>query len=346
MVAGGRKVPRALALLGAVFVTGCAGEVESSGAPETENTPPAVEEIAAGVEQSQEGKTLGAPSDPVQGEPLESEIHGSAASREEGRVREDMDPREPDEPGYPGAGLASAEPVPASPPPAGDVPRLAPRTPDPESSGPSPGRELPLVQTDPDPDPEVPLPRADPWPPAPATAPLVVPEGTEITLRLEGGLSTQTHQKGDSFVATVTDDVLAPDGMVLIPMGAQVRGTVTESSPSQGPDAPATLEIGFDGVSLEGGELPLIAEVVSMDVRRESRDSDARTAAKIAGGALAGAILGKILGKDAEDAIAGAAAGAAAGTAVAMATRSGHADIVGGTEVVIRLSRPLPLDLP
>ncbi|NIP80267.1 MAG: hypothetical protein GWM90_14010, partial [Gemmatimonadetes bacterium] len=47
---------------------------------------------------------------------------------------------------------------------------------------------------------------------------LVLQPGIEIPVTLESDLSTRNNGPGDAFYGYVGDDVLAADGMVLVPM--------------------------------------------------------------------------------------------------------------------------------
>lgn len=188
----------------------------------------------------------------------------------------------------------------------------------------------------------------DPLPPEPVARPELsrptVRAGTRVELVLETALSTRTTRSGQPFTARVQGDVLAPDGMVLIPDGSTVRGTVAESRESEGPDRPAVLRLVPESVVIDGRPRPLRATVVEADVQADTRDSNTETAGKVAAGAAAGAILGQILGRDTETTLKGAAAGAVAGTAVAMATRGGHAEMQPGALLVARIDQPLVVD--
>jgi len=193
-------------------------------------------------------------------------------------------------------------------------------------------RPAPPVEDEP---PEPPL--AEPPPPTLAA-------GLEISLVLEETLSTQSHSAGDEFFAYVDDDVLAADGMVLVPMGARARGHVIDAHKSGGPNDPAVLEVVVEALIADGRAYPLVASVLWTGINAETGESTGRTVAKIGVGAAAGAILGKLLGKNTEAAVVGAVAGAAAGTAAALSSRGGHATIPEGSELVIRLDVPIELE--
>lgn len=183
---------------------------------------------------------------------------------------------------------------------------------------------------------DVDYPRTETLVPAAEVRP-VVPAGVEIGAELQEALSTARNTVGSPFTARVTEDVLAADGMVVVPIGSLVRGRITEARESSGPDDPAMLRLEVESLVIRGTTHPVVATVVSADVQADARDSAGRTAAKVATGAAAGAIVGRILGRDARSTTAGAVAGAAAGTAVALATRDGQAVMAAGSRLVIRV---------
>jgi hypothetical protein len=151
---------------------------------------------------------------------------------------------------------------------------------------------------------------------------------------------------GDVFFATLADDILGPDGMVLLFHGARMRGQVVSSRQGSDGERGAGLGIEVRELLLPGKDLDLRAEVLEASMETRSSDSEGEAAAKVATGAAAGAILGRILGKGGKDALKGAIAGAVAGGAVAYATREEHAVLPQGALIVIRLVEPVTLPEP
>ncbi len=227
-------------------------------------------------------------------------------------------------------------PSPAAPAPA---PRPAP-TPrveeaPPAPAGPPAAASVAPQRTDVDPPPlDRPVPGED-LPPA-------IPAGTEVVTRLTASLETGVNHAGDRFTARVDEDLLAANGMVMIPRGSEILGRVVEARESSGPDDAAVILLQVDALVVDGVEIPVRASVVDAEVETSVRDSSTRTAAKVATGAAAGAALGRILGRNGRSTAAGAVAGAAAGTAVALATRDGQAVMAAGSRLVIRFDEAVP----
>lgn len=161
-----------------------------------------------------------------------------------------------------------------------------------------------------------------------------LPRATELTVRLEQTLDSEHHGSGSEFSATVRDDVIDSEGLVLIPNGTALYGHIADFR-----EDPPALRLEFDRIEVRGERLPLDAEIVSVTPRRESEMTD--EGKKIGGGAVAGAILGAVIGGGAKEAVIGAAAGAAAGTGVALATKKTRAYLPAGSTLRIRLVEPL-----
>jgi len=182
-------------------------------------------------------------------------------------------------------------------------------------------------------------PAAEPTGPT-APAPLAIQAGTQIPALMETTLSTRTHQAGAVFYARVTEEILAADGMVLVPEGSRIEGRVTEARVSNSSEEQALLLLSFDAILVRGERIPLSASVTAVEIETSAGASGARSAATVATGAAVGAVVGQILGRDTRSTVSGAAVGAVAGAGVALTTRDGHAEIREGSQVTIRLDAP------
>lgn len=144
-------------------------------------------------------------------------------------------------------------------------------------------------------------------PPPPVVVDL--PAGTNIRVRLDSDLGSKISQPGDSFSATVADDVLK-GGDVIIARGARAEGTVVDAKPLGKFKGGAALVIKLDRVHSKWGSYP----VETSSISRAEKGKGKRSAAFIGGGAGLGAIIGGIAGGGKGAAI-GALAGGGAGTA-------------------------------
>lgn len=149
----------------------------------------------------------------------------------------------------------------------------------------------------------------------PPPQPIVVPSGTQLSIRLTDELNSEKAQIGDVFHASVSTPVSVGDTTV-IPTTADVEGRVVDVKSAGRFAGQSDLVIELTRLMLNGKSYPLATD-------RWSKAGSSRgkaTAAKVGGGAAVGAILGGIFGGGKGAAI-GAAAGAGAGTGVAGATK-------------------------
>jgi hypothetical protein len=138
---------------------------------------------------------------------------------------------------------------------------------------------------------------------------IVLPAGTSIRVRLDSDLGSKISQPGESFNASVADDVLA-NGEVVIARGARAEGTVVDAKPLGRFAGGAALSIKLDRVHSKWGSYP----VETASIARAEKGKGKRSAGFIGGGAGFGALVGGLAGGGKGAAI-GALAGGGAGTA-------------------------------
>jgi len=160
----------------------------------------------------------------------------------------------------------------------------------------------------------VPLPAPAPVAPPPPQ-PVTIPSGTQLAIRLNTELNSETAQAGDVFRGSISTPIVIGDSTV-IPTTADVEGRVVDVK-SAGRFA------GKSDLVLELTRLIVDGKSYAIATDQWSKAGNARgksTATKVGGGAAVGAILGGIFGGGKGAAI-GAAAGAGAGTGVSAATK-------------------------
>jgi hypothetical protein len=159
-------------------------------------------------------------------------------------------------------------------------------------------------------------------------APNVLPQGTKFLIRLDDTLDTAKLKQGKHFKAHTAEDVVGPNGAVLIPRGKKVVGHVSEIQ--QG--LHGRLLLSFDEIDTGHGKLPLIATVAGVPGEHgvksepgpegeiEKRGANKRRAAETAAiGAAIGATSGAAAGGGKGAGI-GAGAGAAVGALAGVLT--------------------------
>ncbi len=180
---------------------------------------------------------------------------------------------------------------------------------------------------------------------------LVAP-GTKFLVRLDEELGTKVTQANARFKVKTLEPLEAGSGIYL-PAGAEIRGHISHVEPA-GVAGRAKLWLTFDEIHTRFGDLPIVAEVVSVpgdhSVKsgprqegviegRSSTQQDAAQAA--AAGAAVGAVKG-VKDKDKKEAVEGAALGAL--TAYLMESGRGHElKLPKGAKLELELERALYL---
>ena len=174
-----------------------------------------------------------------------------------------------------------------------------------------------------------------------AAGPIVIPNGTELRIRLSNPINTKTSRVGDTFKATVVSPSTYESGTV--------EGHISMLNKSGRVSGKTELGLAFDTLTLaDGRQTRIDADLVKVyesesvkKVDEEGRiESGSRTKeSEIRGGvgAAAGAILGGIIGGG-KGAIIGLILGGAAG--VGSLYVEGNKDLIldPGTEMVIRIA--------
>ena len=176
-------------------------------------------------------------------------------------------------------------------------------------------------------------PSAPPPPPRPTAIDL--PAGTRIRVRLDDALGSKINQSGDSFTATVSDDVLV-NNQTVIARGSRADGTVLDAKPLGRFKGGAELSIRLDRVHTRWGSYP----VATTSVDRAEKGKGKRTAGFIGGGAGLGALIGGLAGGG-KGALIGGAAGAGAGTAGTAFTGNKQIVLPAETQLTFRLESPV-----
>ncbi len=177
-------------------------------------------------------------------------------------------------------------------------------------------------------------------PPPPAPKPVIIPDGTALTIRMIDPIDSDRNQIGDRFHATLDTPISVGD-QVILPQGADVEGRVAELRSSGHFTGKSEIALELTSVSVNGRRYNVQTDQYS----REGNSRGKNTAEKVGGGAAVGAILGGLLGGGKGAAI-GATVGAGAGTGVQAATKGQQIHIKPEQLLTFRLQSPLTVTPP
>jgi hypothetical protein len=166
---------------------------------------------------------------------------------------------------------------------------------------------------------------------------LTIPTGTTFTVALDDSVGSATSRVEDPVRAHVIKPV-SLDGVVAVPAGSKVSGTVVEAVRSGRVKGLAHVGIRFDTLRTDGaGETYTIQ---TAEITRTAKPEKKKDAAKIGGAAAAGAVVGGLLGGG-KGALIGGAVGGGGGTAYVMSERGQEVGIAHGATVSMRLMQPV-----
>ena len=174
----------------------------------------------------------------------------------------------------------------------------------------------------------------------PEFAEVTVPAGTTLALTLDGQLASDLSRVEDAVRARVERPVTI-HGVVAIPTGSMVHGTVTTAEAAGKVRGRARLAFRFDELDIDNERHAIRSDTVSY----EAEGTKADDTKKVGIGAGAGALIGGLLGGK-KGAGAGALIGGGAGTTMVLTTAGDEVELRSGTPVEVSLAQPLILVVP
>ena len=171
----------------------------------------------------------------------------------------------------------------------------------------------------------------------PAPAPLIIPAGTSITVRLQQGLSSASSVAGERFDA-VLDQPLVVQDQTVVPVGTEVLGHVVVARRSGRLRHPGELALTLDTIVINQQRVPIVtSDIVARGASHKRRDWG-----WIGGGTGGGALIGALAGGG-KGALIGGGIGAAAGTTTAFLTGKKNVGFGAERRLRFRLHRDLTL---
>jgi hypothetical protein len=178
-----------------------------------------------------------------------------------------------------------------------------------------------------------------------------VPDGTRIQAKLETSLNSKTNRQGDRFTAKVTESVIV-SGKEVIPLNTIIEGRIAAVKTAGKVKGRSEMNLSYERLIFPNGvSETIVASQADLDpTQKEEVDakegtikgesSRKRDVAEVGAGTGIGAGIGAIAGGGKGAAI-GAGAGALICLADSMRRKGKEIEIPAGTQLVVRLDRPL-----
>lgn len=161
--------------------------------------------------------------------------------------------------------------------------------------------------------------------------------GTEIKVRTDAAINAQSAAAGQTYSATVSDDVTDNNGTVVIPRGSRARLATVATGDNQ-------ISLALSSITANGQRYRLNTNATQAEstTAKEGVGKNTRTAKYVGGGALAGTLIGAIAGGGKGAAI-GALAGGAAGAGAQTLTKGKKLDIPAESQLTFKLEQDVSL---
>jgi len=202
---------------------------------------------------------------------------------------------------------------------------------------------LPLIAQQPPPPQQPEYRPPDSAPPAEYSQPQdpygrVIPDGTNISIRTNENINT--NEAGATYAAEISQDVMDPNGEVLIPRRTPARLAVvsTGESATGGHD----LALALQSIRVNGHNYTVETNTTNGGAGSTGIGKNKRTAEYVGGGALLGTVIGAIAGGGKGAAI-GAIAGGGAGAGAQVLTKGRQINVPAESVLTFRLEQPMRL---
>ena len=169
---------------------------------------------------------------------------------------------------------------------------------------------------------------------------LVMPAGTEFTVRTVEIIDSQKAGADQTFSALVEKDIANVSGRVIVPAGSNARLIIRQLS-SGGRIGSPEMALDVESIAVEGRKY-LVSTTDLTFVSDTGIGKNKRTAETTGGGALIGTIIGAIAGGGKGAAI-GAVVGAAGGAGAQVLTRGKDVRVPRETVLTFRLDKAVSL---
>lgn len=169
----------------------------------------------------------------------------------------------------------------------------------------------------------------------------ILPVGTELRVRTNEAINSDSAAEGRSYAAQLDADVLDSRGAVLIPRGSHVEMIVTQvNDPTKVREAELMLDL--RSITYNGRRYVLETAALEQS-SQEGIGKNRRTAEMVGGGAALGTVIGAIAGGG-KGALLGAIIGAAGGGAAQVFTRGKKVEVPAETVLTFKLDQSVRLE--
>jgi hypothetical protein len=175
--------------------------------------------------------------------------------------------------------------------------------------------------------------------PTATTGTYELPVGSEVSVRTNEEIDSETAKEGQTFDVQITRDVNDADGEVVIPRGSEAFIVIKSASKGGRIRGASDLVLDLESVVIDGKQYRLDTADIS-EQGKSGVGANKRTAEHVGGGAALGATIGAIAGGGKGAAI-GAGAGAGAGVLTQVLTRGGSIKVPAESVLTFRLDKAL-----
>jgi hypothetical protein len=178
-----------------------------------------------------------------------------------------------------------------------------------------------------------------PTPEVISTKTYLVPVDTQLSVRTEDTIDSETAAEGQTFAAEITQDILDAEGNIVVPDGSNAQIVIKSASKGSRFHGASDLVLDLQSVSVGGRRY----QISAVDIQKKGRDTvgvNKRTAIFTGAGAAIGAVVGA-LGGGGKGAAIGAASGAGAGAIAQVVTSGNSIRVPVETVLTFRLDKPL-----
>jgi hypothetical protein len=168
----------------------------------------------------------------------------------------------------------------------------------------------------------------------------VIPSGSDLSVRTNETIDSTNSYQGQTYSATITEDVLDTAGGVAIPAGSAAQLLVRSVSGGGAVHSPEVV-LDLYSVTLDKKQYTVVTSDVA-ESNRKGVGANRRTAEFLGGGSALGALMGGLFGGG-KGAGVGALAGAGGGFVSQVFTRGKQVQVPAESTLRFRLEKPLVL---